>query len=244
MRISSSKPTYSVKSTSRINKTHITNEILRVEETHTIREINRSISMIEMSEPELFPIPKQEKDKFINDALYKNENRLLQVIINTIYKTSVGKEFYPYLKAFSESKKIYFTDSSTQFIAHAIFRINSMEKNNVEIIVAKDNCIPFLSASLIHEISHYFDFRELFVSDKKSYTRFETEVKAFANSYRFLIEGGFTNDYWYDYIEQERKWFFEKCYDYTYNGSIEFRSSLYEELLMIGYENLNDCISL
>ena len=244
MRISSSKPIYATKSSKRVDKTHTANEIVSVERSYTIQHLNKSRTMIEMSEPELYPIPKEEKEKFINDALYKDENRLLQVILNTINQTTVGKEFYPYLKAFSESKKIYFADTACELGAYAIFGIISMEKNDINIIVAKDNCIPFLASSLIHEISHYLDFRELFTTDKKYYTRLDSEIKAFANSHRFLIEGDYTNDFWYQFLSEKDKKLHQSCYDYTYQNSLYLKNSLSDMLLERGYKNLSDGFKL
>jgi len=244
MRISSSKPVHSIKSISKVNKVYKSNTVSFVTNIHKIRVYNASESLINMNEPDLFPIPKDEKEKFINDALYKDENRLLQVIMNTIHQTTIGKEIYPFILAFAQSKQIYFVDSSDKLGAYASFQINSMDKNDIEIVIAKDNCIPFLAASLVHEISHYIDYRGLFYDSNKCFTSFETETKAFANSHRFLTEGEHTKSFWYFMLSKKRIKLLEDSYDYVYNRKLVLKSNLYTDLSDIGYDGLDDKISL
>ena len=196
--------------------------------------------------PNIFDIPQTEKDKFINPTLYADEPRLLQVILNTILRTPLGKEMEGFINVLREKNRIVFEDTTIGMDAYGRFGIaDSGTCNDVLISIAKDNTIDFLASTLVHEISHFIDYYHASKKPKNNYMhRLSTEAMAFANSYRFLLESGLTDSYTYFLLPDYSKNALISCYEHIYGGQRKTNCELHSILTDRGYSDLDDRVEV
>ncbi|MCV6607458.1 MAG: hypothetical protein OIF32_04545 [Campylobacterales bacterium] len=236
-------------SRSQTNNTHITRvsksykpEHQTVVKVSDIPQVDFSSKkpLIDYKTPHLFVIPKDRKHEFINDALYNDEKRLLQVLYNEVTRTPIGKELQGAFNVLKANNAITFYDSRYDIDAHGRFSI--CDDCSGKIVVAKDSSIAFLSATIVHELTHYLDFylkKQETLQEKKYMVRLNTEINAFANEQRFFIESGVNKSFAYKMLGDDTVELLESAYKHRYNN--EFSKSHIKSLLEnYGYEGLDD----
>ncbi len=219
---------------------------VKVREPEIIEHIKPMEPQIKYGTPNIFDIPQTEKEKFINEALYANDPRLLQVVINTVYRTQIGKEMINFINVLCEKNKIIFEPCAIKMNAYGRFSFNSPGIcNDVLITIAKDNTIEFLASTLVHEISHFIDYYHAFNSEHDNFLhRFSTEALAFANSYRFLLEANLLNSYMFFLLSKNSKDLLITSYQYIYENE-KYKSYDVKRLLKkYGYSGLDDKVEI
>ena len=204
-----------------------------------VRRVLNPKTILQFNDPDLYSLPQNEKEKFINDALYNDEPRLLQVIFNEIAKTNIGKKVGNYLQALHVSDKIHFEKDNATLPGHGKFAIHSLENNDVDIVIAKDAPISFLASTLIHEVTHFIDFKKT-LNGEINPSSFELETHAFSNEHQFLLEGDYIKSFYYVMFGEDAKSLMEKSYRYMAQGERHLKSEIMDALEYFGYRDLGE----
>ncbi len=206
--------------------------------------VNHSLPDYDFFEdPDIFTTTGTEKSKFINDALYADDKRLLQVLINTLAKTTTGKSMCNACGILQEQGKIVFEPHSQALGAKGQFGIlkESNDPLGILIIIAKDNHIDNLAMTLTHEITHFMDYYNC-VKKRMQTTRLDMESKAFANAYKVMIELNKAESFGYVMLHEKNKQALLACYEHHFTDKKYTVSQINDLLTDVGYNELSELL--
>ena len=125
--------------------------------------------------------------------IFSTNEEIIAELYKLILSTKVGKELEEELKHFADKELIRLGDFK-EFGGRLVYKQNNVFDAKIQLDVNRS--INMLAAVLVHELTHYKDFKSMTHSTKPtSITIFSTEAHAFHATYQFLLE--------IDYLESD-----------------------------------------
>lgn len=167
----------------------------------------------------MLEIPRAVREKYIDPKLFENDHRLLEILLEKIAVTPIGQELEAYATYLHRRNVILFSPSLDDSLG--IFQHGESDAD-IQIILLKNNTPNLMAATLVHELSHFADFAQRALNRGAEYSLFDTEVRAFANKYRFIKEYGIHTDE-YKNLHPMTKKLLEQTYRYVYGENLPFQ---------------------